>query len=143
MKTSSRRSFMKTMMTLPLVGAGLNVIGTESNAINLKHGHKLKISLNVYSFNSLLRDDKIDLYDVMDFCAKHNFDAIDPTGYYFPGYPEVPSDEYINNFKRQAFLLGLDISGTAPSRPVVLELMKTMDASDLFTDVRDDGIDIF
>lgn len=41
-----------------------------------------------------------------------NFDAIDPTGYYFPGYPEVPTTTYINEFKRKAFLLGLDISGT-------------------------------
>jgi sugar phosphate isomerase/epimerase len=55
---------------------------------------------------------KIDLFDVLDFCAEYNFDAIDPTGYYFPGYPEVPSDEFIMKFKRQAFLLGLDISGT-------------------------------
>ena len=75
-------------------------------------GHKFKLSLNCYSFNALLRDGKIDLFDVLDFCAEHNFDAIDPTGYYFPGYPGVPSDEYINRFKRKAFLLGLDISGT-------------------------------
>jgi len=46
------------------------------------------------------------------FVAQHNFDAIDPTGYYFPGYPTPPSTEYINEFKREAFLLGLDISGT-------------------------------
>jgi len=52
------------------------------------------------------------LMDLLDFCAKHNFDAIDPTGYFFPGYPKVPADEYINNFKRRAFQLGLDISGT-------------------------------
>jgi sugar phosphate isomerase/epimerase len=59
-----------------------------------------------------LLDKKIDLFDVLDFCAQYNFDAIDPTGYYFPGYPEVPTDNYINEFKRKAFLLGLDISGT-------------------------------
>ena len=51
-------------------------------------------------------------FDVLDFCAKNNFDAIDPTGYYFPGYPKVPADSYINDFKRRAFKLGLDISGT-------------------------------
>jgi len=49
---------------------------------------------------------------MLHFCAQHNFDAIDPTGYYFPGYPTPPSTEYINEFKREAFLLGLDISGT-------------------------------
>jgi sugar phosphate isomerase/epimerase len=54
----------------------------------------------------------VDLFDVLEFCAETGFDAIDPTAYYFPGYPAVPSDAYINDFKRKAFLLGLDISGT-------------------------------
>ena len=74
--------------------------------------HKLRLSLNVYSFNTLLRAGEIDLFDVLEFCAEHGFDAVDPTGYYFPGYPDVPDDAFINRFKRQAFLLGLDISGT-------------------------------
>lgn len=52
------------------------------------------------------------LFDLLDFCARHDFEAIDPTGYYFPGYPEVPSDRFIHDFKRRAFQLGLDISGT-------------------------------
>jgi sugar phosphate isomerase/epimerase len=54
----------------------------------------------------------MDLFDVLDFCAHHNFDAVDPTGYYFPGYPDIPNDDFINRFKRKAFLMGLDISGT-------------------------------
>ena len=77
-----------------------------------KLSHKLKLSLNLYSFNQLLSEGKIDLFDMLHFCALHNFDAIDPTGYYFPGYPTPPSTEFINEFKREAFLLGLDISGT-------------------------------
>ncbi len=52
------------------------------------------------------------LDDLLDFCATNGFDAVDLTAYYFPGYPNVPSDEYIYNLKRKAFLLGLDISGT-------------------------------
>lgn len=52
------------------------------------------------------------LYDLLDFCAINNFDAVDLTGYYFPGYPNVPADDYIYALKRKAFLLGLDISGT-------------------------------
>jgi sugar phosphate isomerase/epimerase len=85
---------------------------TGTKSVSAKNGHKFKISLNVYSFNRLLLDGKISLFDVLDFCAAHDFDAIDPTGYYFPGYPRVPTDQYINEFKRKAFLLGLDISGT-------------------------------
>jgi len=52
------------------------------------------------------------LFDLLDFCAGLDFDAVDPTGYFFPGYPKVPSDAYVNDFKRRAFELGLDISGT-------------------------------
>lgn len=110
--TSSRRNFMKSMLALPFAASGLNLLTSETDSPHKTFGHKFKISLNVYSFNQPLREGKIDLFDVLDFCAEHNFDAIDPTGYYFSGYPEVPSDEYINRFKRQAFLLGLDISGT-------------------------------
>ena len=100
------------MLAVPFVASGFNSFASNTEAISKKYGHKFKISLNVYSFNQPLRDGKIDLFDVLDFCAKYNFDAIDPTGYYFPGYPEVPADDFMMKFKRQAFLLGLDISGT-------------------------------
>jgi len=52
------------------------------------------------------------LFDLVDWCATQNIDAVDVTGYYFPGYPEVPTDEYIYELKRRAFKLGVDISGT-------------------------------
>jgi sugar phosphate isomerase/epimerase len=111
--SSNRRNFLKTLSLLPLAATARSAaVSSETSAIASEFGPKLKSSLNVYSFNSLLRDNQIDLFDVLDFCAEHNFDGIDPTGYYFPGYPDVPSDEFINRFKRKAFLLGLDISGT-------------------------------
>jgi sugar phosphate isomerase/epimerase len=109
----SRREFLRSFSAIPLIAsfpALSSGLGEHSAAD--KHGHKFKLSLNVYSFNTLLREGSLNLHEVLDFCAAHNFDAIDPTGYYFPGYPAVPSDEYINEFKRKAFLLGLDISGT-------------------------------
>ena len=52
------------------------------------------------------------LDDVIDYCAAHNIDGVDMTGYYFPGYPKVPTDEYIYNLKRKAYLNGVTISGT-------------------------------
>jgi len=101
------------MAVVPAVTAVvLPFLSSDSEKVMEPFSHKFKISLNVYSFNNPLRAGEIDLFDVLDFCAKYNFDAIDPTGYYFPGYPEVPSDDFIRKFKRQAFLLGLDISGT-------------------------------
>src|SRR5258708_30903550 len=48
----------------------------------------------------------------LDVCAELGFDAVDPTGYYFPGYPEAPPDRFLYEIKKRAFRLGLDISGT-------------------------------
>ena len=73
---------------------------------------KLKTSLNAYSFNTPLSDGSMDLDDLLEFCAREGFDAVDITAYYFPGYPEVPSDEYLYHIKQKAFLSGLEISGT-------------------------------
>src|SRR5262245_13249727 len=81
-------------------------------------GARLKISLNAYCFNKTLNDHLkgrgkgMTLFELLDFCAENDFDAIDPTGYYFPGYPKAPPDQYLSDFKRRAFVLGLDISGT-------------------------------
>lgn len=75
-------------------------------------GSTLKLSLNSYSFNGLLRSGIMDLFQLIDFCASQGLEAIDPTGYYFPGYPARPDEDYISRFKRKAYLSGLDISGT-------------------------------
>lgn len=112
MKPTNRRNFLKSMLAVPVVASGVPTLFPDAGSVQKEFGFKFKTSLNVYSFNSLLREGKIDLFDVLDFCAEQNFDAIDPTGYYFPGYPEVPSDDFIRRFKKRAFLLGLDISGT-------------------------------
>jgi len=73
---------------------------------------KLKTSLNAYSFNTPLFKGEMNLDQLLEFCAENQFDAVDLTGYYFPGYPEVPTDEYLYHIKQKAFLLGLEISGT-------------------------------
>lgn len=54
----------------------------------------------------------MDLDGLLEYCAEKDFDAVDITAYYFPGYPEVPSDEYLYHIKQKAFLLGVEISGT-------------------------------
>ena len=73
---------------------------------------KLKTSLNAYSFNRPLMKGEMSLDELLEYCAANQFDAVDITAYYFPGYPEVPSDEYLYHIKQKAFLLGLEISGT-------------------------------
>jgi sugar phosphate isomerase/epimerase len=52
------------------------------------------------------------LADVVNYCSQYGIDGLDATGYYFPGYPKVPADEYIYNLKKIAFLNGVTISGT-------------------------------
>ena len=52
------------------------------------------------------------MFGVCDFCALQGFDAVDLTGYFFPGYPNAPDDRYLSKLKRHALALGLDISGT-------------------------------
>ena len=55
---------------------------------------------------------KITIDDVLDFCAETGFEGVDLTGYYFPGYPSAPSDEYIFHIKKKAFRLGIDLGCT-------------------------------
>lgn len=79
----------------------------------VREGRKnLKTSLNAYSFNRPLSDGTMSMDELLEFCSETGFEAVDITAYYFPGYPEVPSDEYLYNVKRKAFRLGLEISGT-------------------------------
>ena len=54
----------------------------------------------------------MNLHQVIDFCAQHGIDGVDLTGYYFPGYPRAPSDEFLYSLKREAFENGVTISGT-------------------------------
>ncbi len=77
------------------------------------------LGVNAYSFADLLSaresrdsDQVYSLFNLLDWCKTQNIKALDPTGYFFPGYPEVPSDEYIENFKNRAAELGIAISGT-------------------------------
>jgi sugar phosphate isomerase/epimerase len=91
-----------------------------SQSVNNEKNHSfIKLALNAYSFNDQMtgkgqKDNKptMTLPEVIDWCATQNIEAIDVTGYYFPGYPEVPSDEYIYELKRKAFKSGIEISGT-------------------------------
>lgn len=73
---------------------------------------RVKISLNSYSFNRPLVSGEMSMDDMLDYAAQTGFEGIDLTGYYFPGYPEVPPDEFIYHIKHKAFDLGLEICGS-------------------------------
>lgn len=80
--------------------------------VKRRAGTRIRIGLNAYSFNRPLMNGTMTLDDVIDYCAAQNIDGLDATGYYFPGYPNVPNDEYIYNLKRKAYYNGVTISGT-------------------------------
>jgi len=110
--------FCSGLSVLILFGAGIRTASAQ-HEIKRSGEPLIKLSLNAYSFSDLLtgKDKTADgnpftLFELLDWCAKENISGLDVTGYFFPGYPEVPTDDYINSFKREAFLLGIDISGT-------------------------------
>jgi sugar phosphate isomerase/epimerase len=111
----SRRSFLR-ITVLTSLGAAAPV--RALTPIPRTGGPLLKPTLNAYSFLELLNANKgdaskgIDLFGVCDFCAKHNIEAVDLTGYFFPGYPKAPADSYISRMKRYTHDRGIVISGT-------------------------------
>ena len=126
MNPTSRRDFLKTAPWLPLGAAALG-FGTVSapalEPVRRTGGPALKVSCNLFCFNQLLLDHLADpakgigLLELLDFCAKQNFDGVDVTGYYFPGYqPDglgVPTDKFIYDLKRRA--LRRELAGEAKS----------------------------
>ena len=110
---NARRNFVKSLMIAPALCSFETIEKrTSINPGGQSKNGKLRISLNAYSFNAPLMAKTMTPDDLLDFCAMHNFDGVDLTGYYFPGYPKVPSDAYIYHIKRKAHLSGLSISGT-------------------------------
>lgn len=100
----TRRHFLPVAAAAPLA--------LHAGPVRRVPGTKIKIGLNAYSFNRPLMAGKMTVADVVTYCAKQNIDGVDMTGYYFPGYPKVPSDAAIRDLKRHAFQNGVTISGT-------------------------------
>ncbi|MBC7886307.1 MAG: sugar phosphate isomerase/epimerase [Ferruginibacter sp.] len=115
MESFERRKFLMSLTTLSAATAlgnfSLAGAAVYKPPVNTE-GNRFKISLNAYSFNEPLRNGKTSLEALLTFCAEYNFDAIDLTAYYFPGYPQIPGDKYIYDLKRKAHRMGLEISGT-------------------------------
>jgi sugar phosphate isomerase/epimerase len=112
---TSRRRFLQYAALSPLA------LGRASGAYTpLPASGKARFTptLNAYSFleqlNANIADPTqgIDLFGVCDFCVKHDIEAVDLTGYFFPGYPQAPADDYIARIKRYTHDRGITISGT-------------------------------
>ncbi|QNA45959.1 sugar phosphate isomerase/epimerase family protein [Lacibacter sediminis] len=97
----------------------LSTVVTTTMAQKKKNDVPVISALNAYSFSDLLsakdtRDKQqvYSLFNLLDWCAVKKIKALDPTAYFFPTYPEVPSDEYLKKFKDRAKELDIVISGT-------------------------------
>jgi len=106
-----RRQFLSTLAAIPLITTSGIKPGEQPSLFNTS-ADRLKTSLNAYSFNDPLTKGEMTIFDMLEFCANAGFDAVDITGYYFKGYPQVPPDDYLFAIKRKAFSLGIEISGT-------------------------------
>src|SRR5262245_9996645 len=120
-KKFNRRDFVRGTSVLPLfalAGTGFDRLAALAADPEAEATEPLKVALNAYSFSKLLNDSirnrgvGVTLIQVLEYCSKQNIEGFDPTGYFFPGYPKVPTDEYLNDFKRRAADLGIGISGT-------------------------------
>jgi len=94
-------------MTPALMPVSLTYGTTEKSTAS-----PLKPGLNAFSFNDALLSKQMSLDQLLRFCYDEGIAALDITAYYIPGYPVVPADEVLFQFKRKALQLGIDISGT-------------------------------
>ena len=119
MKTLSVKIMTKQVALIVAATILLTASITNVHAQKKEKQLPLVASLNAYSFSDVLsakdaRDKQqvYTLFNLLDWCAGKKVKALDPTAYFFPTYPEVPSDEYLKQFKDRAAALGIAISGT-------------------------------
>jgi len=93
-------------------GAFLASPAAAMKPVERRGGPQFKLSLAAYSFRDLLnaKPAKMTLAELIDLCADWRCDGVELTSYYFPA---EPTTEFLLGLKRQAFLLGLEVSGTA------------------------------
>lgn len=113
MNLTTRRTFLTTAALG--MAAGPAIFPTKSLArdpIGRTRPSHLKLSVAAYSYRDFLisKPPKLDLFDFVNLCADMGVDGVELTSYYFP--PDVNVD-YLHRLKQHAFLLGLDVSGTA------------------------------
>ncbi|MEM9281389.1 MAG: sugar phosphate isomerase/epimerase family protein [Verrucomicrobiota bacterium] len=113
MKTLSRRSFAAGISTMALGGSIVSAIEVPTRINPRIKG----LSLAAFSFRDQMRwmkgkerEGEMNMLSFLEYAAKEGFDAVEPTAYFFdPGINRTG----LNEFKRRAHLLGLDISSGA------------------------------
>ena len=118
----SRRQFLGQTAALTATAAMSSPLAHAIEPFKRPGKPRLLTSIAAYSFREyfvdatherrqkIAADDRISLFDFIDFCAEQGCSGAELTGYYFP--PEV-DDRFLLRLKRHAFLRGVAISGTA------------------------------
>lgn len=94
-----------------------------------KSGSRFRIGLSAYSLRPHFQfmkgkpqkskidegvGSKLSILDFLDYCVEQRIDVAELTSYFFkPGPDGFPTDEALRTLKREAFLRGITISGTA------------------------------
>lgn len=102
---------MKNLTRRGLLGSPLPALFAAPR-VSRTPGAAVRLALNAYSFNQPLREKSITWNGVIDYCAQHGILALDATGYYFDSYPKAPPTGVLAQFKRHAFVNGVQICGT-------------------------------
>ncbi|MDP6445495.1 MAG: sugar phosphate isomerase/epimerase family protein [Pirellulaceae bacterium] len=107
----SRRQFLSAC-AVASAGAALPCSLRAIEPIERKGPAKFKFSLAAYSYRKLLTGKKpeLTLSDFIADCASFGLEGTELTSYYFPA---KVTDQYVRQLKRECFLAGLDVSGTA------------------------------
>jgi len=116
--TLNRRRFLKATAQTGLSLVGLGLLGSSPvhavEPIKRTGKPRLQLSLAAYSFRDTFNHKdpakRITLLDFIDYCADHGCAGAELTSYYFP---ESFGDDFLLKLKRQAFLRGIAISGSA------------------------------
>lgn len=107
----SRRQFFQTgVITAAGLTASSNLLFSKDEKPLPAAKRPFKLSCAAYSYRKELTGGKMTLDDFINLCADLQLEAVELTSYYFP---EKITPDFLNHLKRQTFLKGLDISGTA------------------------------
>ena len=100
---------------------------------------RLLLSLAAYSLRQFFKEEKgkpipggtLDMFGFIDYCADQGIAGAELTSYYFP---VEPTDEYLLQVRRHAFLRGVAISGTSVGNNFALPIGPERDKQ--ITDVK-------
>ncbi|MEM7479482.1 MAG: sugar phosphate isomerase/epimerase family protein, partial [Planctomycetota bacterium] len=110
-----RRSFLLSLSAATLTVDLLRNPAMAIDPFKRPSPGRLKLSLAAYSMRKYLtmkadQAGAMDLFDFVDFCAKHELPGAELTSYYFPADVD---DAYILKLKRHCHLRGVSVSGGA------------------------------